>query len=152
MRNSSNIVMCVIMAGVCILATSAGRAVAGNNPVDETWWPSEFGADDQAGAVKSITPEKRLAAGQLVKQGKTATLGMPYYNGMPLVPGRTFALSIPGGGTPTHGPLSWPGGEHYAQTFMDEMVTAEIGLPGAANRKCTVRAMAEIITLRPGPK
>src|SRR5205823_199210 len=52
------------------------------------------------------------------------------YNGMPLVPGRTFALSIPGGGTPTHGPLSWPGGEHYAQTFMDEMVTAEIGQVG----------------------
>src|SRR5262249_45015442 len=100
MRNSRNILMCVIMTGVFILATSAGRGVAGNNPVDEPWWPSEFGADDQAGAVKYITPEKRLAAVQLVRKGRTATLGMPYYNGMPLVPGRTFALSIPGGGTP----------------------------------------------------
>jgi len=130
MRTSSNIVMCVIMAGVCLLASSAGRAVAGNNPVDERWWPSEFGAEDQTGAVKYITPEKRVAAAQLVKKGRTATLGMPYYNGMPLVPGRTFALSIPGGGTPTHGPLNWPGGAHYAQTFMDEMLTAEIGQVG----------------------
>ena len=121
MSTSRNILICVSMAVVCILATSAGRAVAGNNPVDEKWWPSEFGADDQAGAVKYITPEKRMAAVQLVKKGKTATLGMPYYNGMPLVPGRTYALSIPGGGTLTHGPLNWPG-EQYDQTFMDEMV------------------------------
>ena len=121
MSTSRNILICVSMAVVCILATSAGRAVAGNNPVDETWWPSEFGAEDQAGAVKYITPEKRMAAVQLVKKGKTATLGMPYYNGMPLVPGRTYALSIPGGGTLTHGPLNWPG-EQYDQTFMDEMV------------------------------
>jgi hypothetical protein len=26
-------------------------AVAENNPVDEQWWPTEFGADDQAGAT-----------------------------------------------------------------------------------------------------
>src|SRR5215475_5313885 len=130
MGNSRNTLTLSVIAVMFTLAISAGSAVAGNNPVDEKWWPSEFGADDQAGAVKYITPEKRVAAAQLVKKGRTATLGMPYYNGMPLVPGRTFALSIPGGGTPTHGPLSWPGGEHYAQTFMDEMVTAEIGQVG----------------------
>src|SRR6266705_6008446 len=73
MSNSRNILMCMIIAVVFILATSAGRAVAGNNPVDEQWWPSEFGAEDQAGAVKYITPEKRIAAVQLVKKGKTAT-------------------------------------------------------------------------------
>src|SRR5262245_4876934 len=129
MGNSRNTLTCVGIAVVFLLASSAGRAVAGNNPVDERWWPSEFGADDQTGAVKYITPEKRVAAAQLVKKGKTATLGMPYYNGMPLVPGRTYALSIPGGGTPTHGPLNWPG-EAFDQTFMDELVTAEIGQVG----------------------
>src|SRR5215467_13536287 len=94
MGNSRNTLTLSIIAVVFTLAISAGSAVAGNNPVDEKWWPSEFGADDQAGAVKYITPEKRIAAAQLVKKGRTATLGMPYYNGMPLVPGRTFALSI----------------------------------------------------------
>src|SRR5262245_59030134 len=84
MGNSRNTLTLSIIAVMFTLAISAGSAVAGNNPVDEKWWPSEFGADDQAGAVKYITPEKRIAAAQLVKKGKTATLGMPYYNGMPL--------------------------------------------------------------------
>ena len=108
-------------------AVFAVSAIAGNNPVDEKWWPSEFGADDQAGATNYITPAKRIAAAKLVKQGKVATLGMPYSNNMPLVPGRTFTLSIPG--YPTHGPLSWPG-DNYSQTFMDEILTAEIGQVG----------------------
>jgi kynurenine formamidase len=129
MGNSRNTLTLSVITIMFILATMAGSAVAGNNPVDERWWPSEFGADDQAGAVKHITVEKRIAAAQLVKKGKTATLGMPYYNNMPLVPGRTYALSIPGGGTPTHGPLNWPG-QQYDQTFMDELVTAEIGQVG----------------------
>ena len=105
----------------------AAGAMAGNNPVDENWWPSEFGADDQAGATNYITPAIRLAAIKLVKQGKIATLGMPYSNHMPLVPGRTFTLSIPG--YPTHGPLPWPG-DSFGQTFMDEILTAEIGQVG----------------------
>ena len=109
------------------LVTAGGVAFADNNPVDEKWWPSEFGPDDEAGATNYITPEKRLAAAKLVKQGKVITLGMPYSNYMPLVPGRTFALSIPG--APTHGPLNWPG-DNFDQTFMDELVTAEIGQVG----------------------
>ncbi len=109
------------------LVTAGGMAFAGNNPVDEKWWPSEFGPDDQAGATNYITPQKRIAAAKLVKQGKIITLGMPYSNYMPLVPGRTFALSIPG--APTHGPLNWPG-DNFDQTFMDELVTAEIGQVG----------------------
>ncbi|MEO8630439.1 MAG: cyclase family protein, partial [Betaproteobacteria bacterium] len=108
-------------------ALLAGSAIAGNNPVDEPWWPSEFGANDQMGASQYITPEKRIEAAKLVKKGKMALLGMPYSNHMPLVPGRTFALSIPG--MPTHGPLPWKG-EGFAQTFMDELVTGEIGQVG----------------------
>jgi kynurenine formamidase len=105
----------------------AGNVFAGNNAVDENWWPSEFGADDQAGVTNYITPQKRIEAAKLVKKGKMALLGHPYSNHMPLVPGRTFALSIPG--SPTHGPLNWPG-DHFAMTFMDELVTGEIGQVG----------------------
>lgn len=120
--------------GMKYLAASAvatlclsGGAFAGNNPVDEPWWPSEFGPDDQQGATQYITPQKRIDAAKLVKKGKMALLGMPYSNHMPLVPGRTFALSIPG--MPTHGPLNWPG-DHFSMTFMDELVTAELGQVG----------------------
>jgi hypothetical protein len=62
--DSSNPLLRWVMAVLCTLATVASRAVAGNNPVAEQWWPSEFGAEDQAGAVQSITPEKHLAAVQ----------------------------------------------------------------------------------------
>ena len=119
----------VVAAGLLLgVAGGALAQGAGNNPVDEAWWPSEFGPDDQAGATNYITPEKRIEAAQLVRQGKVATLGMPYHNRLPLFPGRTFALSIPGGGKPTHD-LPWAG-DHFGQTFMDELVTAEIGQAG----------------------
>ena len=66
-----------LVAVMCWLL--GGAALAGNNPVDEKWWPTEFGADDQAGATNYITPESRVSAAKLVKQGKVATLGMPYH-------------------------------------------------------------------------
>jgi kynurenine formamidase len=126
-RFSSTSAIALLAAGLAFRA-QPGPAVAENNPVDEKWWPSEFGAEDQAGATNYITPEKRLEAVQLVKQGKVATLGMQYHNRLPLFPGRTFALSIPGGGGPTHN-LPWKG-DNFRQTFMDELVTAEIGQAG----------------------
>ena len=130
MRSIGKMSLISVMVVLFVVGSIPGSLLAGNNPVDENWWPSEFGPEDEAGAVNHITPEKRVAAAQLVKKGMTATLGMPYYNGMPLVPGRTFALSIPGGGTPTHGPFSWPG-DNYDMTFMDEILTAEIGQVGS---------------------
>jgi kynurenine formamidase len=108
--------------------TLSAAAIAGNNPVDEKWWPSEFGADDQAGATNWITPQKRLEAVKLVKKGEVATLGMPYHSRTPVFPGRLYSLTIPGGGGPTHD-LAWSG-DGYRQTFMDELVTAQIGQVG----------------------
>jgi len=108
-----------------VLLTSA---YGGNNPVDEKWWPSEFGADDQAGATNYITPEKRMAAAALVTKGEVATLGMPYHLRTPVFPGRLYSITIPGGGNPTHD-LAWTG-DNFRQTFMDELVTAQIGQVG----------------------
>jgi kynurenine formamidase len=115
-----------LCAAFCIASSSAA---AENNPVDEHWWPSEFGADDERGAVSEITAEKRLAAAKLVRKGRTLTLGMPYQQGMPKMPTRTFTLSIPGAGQPLHGPMPWQG-EAFQLTFNDELVTAEIGQVG----------------------
>ncbi|MEX2482434.1 MAG: cyclase family protein [Gammaproteobacteria bacterium] len=116
------ILVALLVAGVVF------NTAADNNPVDEQWWPSEFGADDQAGATNYITPAKRVAAAALVRKGEVATLGMPYHARMPLFTGRVFSLSIPGGGNPTHD-LAWSG-DGYRQTFMDELVTAQIGQVG----------------------
>ncbi|MEQ8234452.1 MAG: cyclase family protein [Gammaproteobacteria bacterium] len=113
--------------GLIVLLTAV-NVTADNNPVDEQWWPSEFGAEDEAGATNWITPAKRVEAAQLVRRGEAVTLGMPYHARMPLFPGRIFSLSIPGGGTPTHN-LPWSG-DNYRQTFEDELVTAQIGQVG----------------------
>jgi kynurenine formamidase len=111
---------------VLAYALSAG---ADNNPVDEKWWPSEFGAADEVGAANYITPQKRIEAVKLVKRGKTATLGMPYSNYMPAVLGRTFSITIPSGTAATHGPFPWLN-SHYGQYFFDEFVAGELGQSG----------------------
>jgi kynurenine formamidase len=109
-----------------------GHAIAGapytNNPVDEKWWPSEFGPNDRAGGTNYISTQSRVAAAKLVKQGKVAELGMPYHLRTPVFPGRLLSITIPGGGTPTHN-LTWYG-DSFRQTFMDELVTAQIGQVG----------------------
>jgi kynurenine formamidase len=118
-----------LLPALCLGSLLATAVQADNNPVDENWWPSEFGAADEVGGANYITPQKRLEAVRLVKRGKTATLGMPYSNHMPLVPGRTFTLSIPSGTNETIGPLPWAG-DNFDQSFFDEIVTAEIGQVG----------------------
>ena len=42
------------------------------------WWPSKWGADDQAGASNHITPEKVLDAAKWIKDGKIYKLGHNY--------------------------------------------------------------------------
>jgi hypothetical protein len=91
------------------------------------WWLSEFGADDQAGATNYDHAGEAHRGGQAGQAGQGRDLGHALSNHMPLVPGRTFTLTIPG--YPTHGPLSWPC-DNYGQTFMDEILTAEIGQVG----------------------
>lgn len=135
-RATTRLVICALAIA---MALSLGAMVATasvmaqedsseNNPVDQDWWPSEFGSDDQAGATNYITEEKRLDAVKLVDEGKVATLGMPYHNLVPLFPGRVFNMTIPSGGKPTH-ELEWPG-DQFKQTFMDELLVGEIGQSG----------------------
>ena len=61
---------------LCVgLALSATGQEFNDKPLEESWWPSDWGPDDKAGSVNRTTPEMVLKAVQLVKQGKTATLG-----------------------------------------------------------------------------
>ena len=71
------------------------------------WWPSEWGKDDQLGAMNRLTPAKVLEAVQLIQQGVVYDMGRVFEEDMPLfdlTPGaRKYTLSIPG--APTWGPL-----------------------------------------------
>ena len=45
---------------------------------DKPWWPSKWGADDQAGASNHITPAKVLDSVKWIKDGKIHKLGHTY--------------------------------------------------------------------------
>src|ERR671911_2875398 len=89
--------------GMCAaLALGAAAQEFNDTPLEENWWPSEWGPDDKVGSPNRTTPEMVLEAVGLVKQGKTATLGKLYASDIPFFGARGFRLNIPG--TPTGGP------------------------------------------------
>jgi len=63
-------------------------AATAPDPTD--WWPSKYGADDQAGALNEITPAKVLQAVGLVRQGIVRDLAHVLHADVPAFPGRTF--------------------------------------------------------------
>jgi len=58
------------------------------------WWPSRWGASDQAGATNWITPEKIMYAMKFAKEGKVYELGHPYERNMPYVGTRSYKLNV----------------------------------------------------------
>jgi kynurenine formamidase len=55
-----------------------------------TWFPSRFGADDEAGAVNEITDAVRVRAAGLVRTGRVFDLAHVLDEHSPAFPGRTF--------------------------------------------------------------
>ena len=54
------------------------------------WWPSRYGAGDEAGALNEITPGKVLEAIGLVRRGLVYDLAHVLHQDIPAFPGRTF--------------------------------------------------------------
>ncbi len=92
-------------------------------PMGAPWWPSRWGAEDQAGASNMMTAEKILDAISLVKTGKLYEMGRIYESSMPKFGDRAFTLRIPG--APTGGPL----GKNRV-IWNDEFIATEIGQVG----------------------
>jgi kynurenine formamidase len=70
----------------------------------ESWHPSRWGANDEIGAANHLTPERALAAAQLVKTGKVYELGITVTPDTPAFPPRGCSLYVlqpgqPGGAT-----------------------------------------------------
>src|SRR4029079_5902159 len=82
--------------------TPAAIAADAQTPIGPRWWPSEWGAADQRGAANRLSGEKVLEAKQLIRQGKTYSVGRVYEQGIPLPGKRHFSLTIPG--SPTYPP------------------------------------------------
>jgi kynurenine formamidase len=68
---------------------ATSQAEAGNGAA-ASWFPSRYGAGDQAGALNEITPSKVLEAVRLVGQGRVHDLAHVLHENIPAFPGRTF--------------------------------------------------------------
>lgn len=121
-----------VVAGMAAgMATASGAigprsaaAQEAKNVMGDKWWPSPWGAEDEAGASNRITPAKVLEAAKLIKTGKIYRLGMNLETGIPLFGQRHVSITIPGG--PTGGPF----GEQKLM-YNDEMFSGEIGQVGS---------------------
>jgi kynurenine formamidase len=58
------------------------------------WWPSRYGADDEAGAANELTPERTLAALKLAKEGRVVSIAQDLHPGAPAYGARTFYQAI----------------------------------------------------------
>jgi len=56
----------------------------------ETWWPSRYGADDEAGSLNEITPDRVAQAAALVRRGRVYDLAHVLDQNIPAFPGRSF--------------------------------------------------------------
>jgi kynurenine formamidase len=85
-----------------LLVLAACAAQAGDYERKQ-WWPSEWGADDQLGALNRLTPAKVLEAVQLISTGTIYDMTFVYEESMPLFSltpqHRKYTLIVPGGPT-----------------------------------------------------
>lgn len=93
-------------------------------PIGPKWWPSRWGADDEAGASNWITPEKVIEAAKLIRTGRIYEMGRVAEQHMPLFGDRGFLLRSVG--SPTGGPL----GDNKV-VWNDEFLATEIGQVGS---------------------
>lgn len=117
-----------IIAGA-VLAAFAGAAigaaplqgVTNDDPINEHWWPSKWGADDKAGSANHTkNPANIKRALSTVKQFKSITVGKYYHREAPAFGPRGWQMVIPG--TPTGGPFG-----KNALIYHDELVITELG-------------------------
>lgn len=89
----------------------------------DTWWPSEWGPDDERGAVNRLGPENVLRAAKLIKEGSIYELGRVYEPGMPVYGDRHYDLRL-------HKlPLGGPIGSNRL-IYFEETISGEIGQVG----------------------
>ncbi len=113
----------VVLGVSSLLCFFGPLGAAEDTPVGPAWWPSEWGAEDERGAMNRITPAKVLEAVSLIKEGKIYQLGRVYELGMPLFGNRHYSLTIPGvptGSVDSENQVVWN----------DEMFSGEIGQIG----------------------
>ena len=103
----------------------ADEGTSGYTP--DSWWPSEWGADDQLGALNRLDTSKVLAAAAMIKQGKIYDMTRVYSEDMPLMnltpQTRKYTLTVPG--SPSWGPLG-----NNKLVWNEEFIAGHLGQDG----------------------
>lgn len=82
-------------AALCCASLTPALAQSGNPVItSNSWFPSKWGPADEIGAANYLTPAVALAAAQLVKTGKTYSLGITVNTTTPAYPPRTCSIYI----------------------------------------------------------
>lgn len=95
-----------------------------NPALGAQWFPSRWGAEDEIGAGNLLGPHKVRDAARLIVTGEVVSMGFPYRVGMPLSPGRTFGIKMPGG------PTGGPEGRISRTVWNDDFIATELGQIG----------------------
>jgi kynurenine formamidase len=77
-----------------ISSVLAACMLLGGSVAAQDWYPSKYGADDEIGAANLLSPEKVLAAAQLITTGKTYPLGVAVGRETPAFPPRSLAVTV----------------------------------------------------------
>ena len=95
--------------------------------VPERWWPSEWGADDQLGALNRLDANTVLGAASLIQRGVIYDMTRVYSEDMPLFSltpqARKFTITIPG--APSWGPLG-----KNKLVWNEEFISGHLGQDG----------------------
>ena len=117
-----------LLAFVCVSVIPplfAGEEAASYTP--ERWWPSEWGADDQLGALNRLDAAKVLGAASLIERGVIYDMTRVYSEDMPLFSltpqARKFTITIPG--APSWGPLG-----KNRLVWNEEFISGHLGQDG----------------------
>ena len=89
-----------------------------SHPAEGPWWPSQWGAKDERGALNHLGRAQVLAAASLVRKGEVIDLGFPFKAGLPDFHGRDFVLAS--AGAPSGGPV---GSERFI--YNDEVIAGQ---------------------------
>ena len=86
-----------------ITSTAAAQPAQPPRLAEQKWWPSKWGAGDEAGATNHCTPQKVLDTVKYIKDGNIYKLARNYEQAMPCFGKRSFMLRMPC--APTGGPF-----------------------------------------------
>src|SRR5271166_2472529 len=85
----------VFAGGIDHGSWTAAAAEAMPRLTDHKWWPSKWGAGDEAGSTNHCTPQKVMDTVKHIQDGKIYKLARNYEQAMPCFGKRSFMLRMP---------------------------------------------------------